>query len=285
MRIAYLNGEFLPLEQARISPLDRGFLFGDGIYEVIPSYDGQFVGFAPHIARLNQGLHAIGIELNFSDEQWREICAQLCEQNGQGNLGIYIQVSRGADTSRGHAFPQGIRPTVFVFTFDIAAAPIADKQKVKGFKVISQQDLRWQRCHIKSTSLLGNVLHYQTGKDAQVDETILFNDKQELTEASSCNLFIVKDGVVITPPLDHQKLPGISRMLLLHALSYDASIKVEERAVTLQEAREADEIWLTSSSKEVAPVVELDGQPVGTGSVGDMWLKAQTLFSQHKFEL
>jgi D-alanine transaminase len=282
--IVFLNGQFMPMSEAKISPMDRGFLFGDGIYEVIPSYAKQLVGFALHIERMQKGLQAIGIKLDMHTDDWRNIANTLIERNGAGNLGLYFHVSRGADVKRFHAYPDNIQPTVFAYAFEIPAATVADKHKVKQYKVASSEDLRWQRCHIKSTSLLGNVMHFQQGQDAGVHETILFNQRNELTEASACNVFIVKNEVVITPPLDNQLLPGITRNMLLDILRQDGTLQVEERVVSMAEVRTADELWLTSSSKEIAPVVELDGLAIGSGQVGDIWLLAQTLYSANKHQ-
>ena len=284
MSIVYLDGEYLPMEEAKISPMDRGFLFGDGIYEVVPSYDGKMVGFAPHIDRMNEGMGFIDIKLGWSHDQWKDVCDQLIEKNGGGNLGIYLHVSRGADKKRFHAYPEDVAPTVFGFAFEIPPATVADKSKTKGYKVNTQQDLRWDRCNIKSTALLGNVMHFQVGHAAGMNETLLFNANDELTEASACNAYIVKDGVVATPPLDHQCLPGITRKILLSILAKDGSIKVEERIVTKEEVMNADEVWITSSSKEIAPIVEVDGKPVGNGEIGDVWLAAQTLYSAQKYD-
>jgi D-alanine transaminase len=283
MSIAYLDGAYLPIEEARISPLDRGFLFGDGVYEVVPSYAGSMVGFAPHIARMQDGLAAVGMTLDWSESDWAELCNRLISENGTGNLGLYLHVSRGADTRRFHAFPKNVNPTVFAFTFEIAPPPVADKALAHGYHVATAKDLRWRRCHIKSTALLGNVLHFQQGYESNCDETILYNSNNELTEASACNAFIVKDGVVITPPLDSQLLPGITRHIVLDILRKDGVIKVEERVVTMDEVNNADEVWITSSSKEIAPVTQIDGVPVGDGQVGDVWLAAQTLYSANKF--
>tara|TARA_B110000483_G_C18069134_1_gene493378 strand:+ start:70 stop:891 length:822 start_codon:yes stop_codon:yes gene_type:complete len=271
------------MSEAKISPLDRGFLFGDGIYEVIPSYQGSLLGFGPHIDRMNDGFKGIGLNIDWSHQQWKTVCEDLACKNGNSNLGIYLQVSRGADTKRYHAFPQDVEPTVFGFTFDIPKAPVADKAVAKGYKVSTAEDLRWQRCHIKSTALLGNVLHFQQGYDQGNDETLLFNANNELTEASSCNAFIIKDGTLITPPLDNQLLPGITRHMLLDILRKDGSIPVEERIVSKQEVINADEVWITSSTKEIGAVIEVDGSLIGDGKVGDVWLAAQRLFSAHKF--
>jgi D-alanine transaminase len=283
MNIAYLNGQYLPIEQAKISPLDRGFLFGDGVYEVVPSYEGKLVGFLPHLQRMNKGLEAIGISTGWSENQWLDLCLKLIQQNGAGNLGIYLQISRGTYDTRAHRFPDKVNPTIFAFCFEIPPAPVADKSLAKTYTVSTARDIRWDRRDIKSTSLLGNVLHYQQGVEQGNQETLLFNDRNELTEASSCNAFIVKNGSVITPPLDHQKLPGITRQILIDILRNDGNISVEERAVTMDEVAEADEVWITSSSREIAPVIAIDSVPVGDGQVGDVWLAAQTLFSANRF--
>ena len=284
MSTVYINGVYLPMAEARISPMDRGFLFGDGIYEVIPSYDGRLVGFTPHLERMQGGLDAIEIRLRIDHRAWREIADQLIALNGGGNLGIYFHVSRGADTQRNHAYPEDIEPTIFAFAFEIPPAPQADKASVTCYTVATTEDLRWKRCNIKSTALLGNVMHYQHGHALGHKETILYNTDGEITEAAACNVFVVKHGIVATPLLDHQKLPGITRLMLLEILRRDGSIPVEERVVTLRELEAADEVWLTSSSKDIAPVVEIDGRPVGDGTVGDVWLAAQTLYCAHKFD-
>ncbi|MEE4145779.1 MAG: aminotransferase class IV [Halieaceae bacterium] len=284
MSTVYLNGVYLPMDQARISPMDRGFLFGDGIYEVIPSYDGQLVGFIPHLERMQDGLDAIEIAEKVDHDQWREICNELIARNGGGNLGIYIHVSRGADVRRNHAYPEGVSPTVYAFAFEIPPAPVPDKSAASCYTVATTEDKRWKRCNIKSTALLGNVMHYQHGHALGHQETILYNQDGELTEAAACNVFVVRHGIVATPLLDHQKLPGITRLMLLEILRRDGSIPVEERVVTMRELEQADEVWLTSSSKEIAPVIAIDGRPVGDGQVGDVWLAAQTLFSAHKFD-
>jgi D-alanine transaminase len=284
MSTVYLNGDYMPMSEARISPMDRGFLFGDGIYEVIPSYDGRLVGFTPHLERMQDGLDAIEIRLQVDHGQWRQIATELIERNGGGNLGIYFHVSRGADTQRHHAYPENIQPTVYAFAFEIPPAPLPSKEAATRYRVSTAEDLRWKRCNIKSTALLGNVMHYQHGHSRGHNETILYNENRELTEAAACNVFVVRHGIVSTPLLDHQKLPGITRLMLLEILRREGSIPVQERVVQLDELHNADEVWITSSSKEIAPVIEIDGTPVGDGNVGDVWLAAQTLYSAHKFD-
>ena len=284
MTIAYLNGSYMPLEEARISPMDRGFLFGDGIYEVVPSYGGKMVGFGPHISRMNDGLSAIEINHKWSEDQWRELCSTLLEKNGNGNLGIYLHVTRGADNKRNHAYPDGIAPTVFGYAFEIPEPPVADRNLVKPYTCSTGQDLRWDRCNIKSISLLGNVLHFQQGHQKGDGEILLYNENNQLTECGACNAYIVKNGVVSTPPLDNQILPGITRQLVLKVLREDGSIPLEERVISMDEVWDADEVWISSSSKEIAPVIKLDGKPVGDGKVGPVWEAAAKLYQAGKFD-
>jgi D-alanine transaminase len=284
MSTVYLNGDYMNAEHAKISPMDRGFLFGDGIYEVIPAYNGNMLGFAAHIERMKNGLNELEIVLDYTADTWREICQQLCEKNHGENLGIYLHVSRGADTKRAHAYPSGITPTVFAYAFEIPAQPVSDIDNATTYTVSVEQDKRWQRCHIKSTALLGNVIHYQHGAAAGNKETILYNRLDELTEASSSNVFIVKDGVISTPPLDNQILPGITRWLILTILHSHSDFKVQERIITKQELFAADEVWITSATKEVGPVVKLNGQLVADGKPGKIWQQVQNLFTEHKFD-
>ncbi len=284
MSVVYLNGQFMPASEAKISPMDRGFLFGDGIYEVIPSYGGRCVGFAAHIQRLQQGLAALDIHCALNESHWRELVLQLIRQNGSGNLGVYVHVSRGADTKRAHAYPKDITPTIFAYAFEIAPEPQADRDTAPAYKVLTATDLRWQRCHIKSTALLGNVMHHQQAAAVGLNECILFDEQGFLTEGSSTNVFIVKEAVVITPPLSQKILPGITRQLLLRILQEHSKLNVEQRPVSKNELLTADEVWLTSSSKEVAAVVQVDGQEFGNGKPGLVWQQAQQLFSRFKYD-
>jgi D-alanine transaminase len=284
MKHVYLNGQFKPEQDAKISPMDRGFLFGDGVYEVIPCYRGRLVGFNPHIERLSSGLSELNIELDTSLEIWRDRCLQLCQLNGNDNFGIYIQVSRGADSKRHHGYPKNISPTIFMFTFAIPNPPEANIETAATAKVVTTTDKRWQRCHIKSTSLLGNVLHYQQSVEEGAQETLLFDENDYLTEASISNVFIVKDHSVITPPLSHQLLPGITRYIVLAMLREHSDFKVIEAPISKDQVLDADEVWITSSTKEIMPVVAIDNKAVRDGRPGKAWLKAQTLFSEYKFD-
>jgi D-alanine transaminase len=284
MSIVYLNGTFLPMQQATISPMDRGFLFGDGIYEVIPSYGGKFVGFKAHIERLKSGLAELMIREPEID--WYAMLSSLVAQNGSGDLGLYLHVSRGADERRFHAYsdPTKVSPTVYAFAFQIGSEPIADPAKTKRYRCGMTEDKRWRRCHIKSTALLGNVMHFQEGQSAGLDEMILHNAQGQVTEASACNVFMVKQGVVYTAPLDDQLLPGITRALVIDILAKYSDIEVREEFFDKSELLAADEVWITSSSKEIVPVIEVAGQKIGHGEPGAIWCRAQKLFSDHKYE-
>lgn len=286
MSIAYLNGEYQPLSEARISPLDRGFLFGDGIYEVIPYYNGKSVGLMPHINRMIDGLAAIEIKCNKSADEWKALLDDLVARNAEmgENLGVYVHVSRGTDVKRYHPYPEGVEPTIFCFCFGIKDPEPVDRTQVTQYSLVSTEDLRWQRCHIKSTALLGNVMHFQEGYSTGADEALLYNADGELTEGSSCNVFIVKDGKISTPIQDNQILPGITRRIIIDSLKADGSLALEERTITMDEVRAADEIWITSSSKEIAPVTKLDGNPVGNGEVGAIWEQAFKVYTASKFD-
>jgi D-alanine transaminase len=283
--IVYLNGEYVSAEQARISPLDRGFLFGDGIYEFIPSYGGRTVGLQLHLERMKRGLAAVRIESPLTDQDWKQVARELLERNGGGNLGVYLHLSRGNEGRRLHRFPSGIAPTLFGMALAIEPPPPApDRHTQPGLRVATAEDLRWDRCHIKSTALLGNLLHFQEGHQGGMHETILHNRNGELTEACFSNVFIVLDGEVVTPLLDHQKLPGITRHICLESLRAEGTIPVKERVVTLDEARRAGEIWITNSARQIAPVVEMDGRHVGNGKVGPIWEHAMHLYDAAKFD-
>lgn len=286
MSIAFLNGQFMPLASASISPLDRGFLFGDGIYEVIPTYSGKAVGMKGHLSRLCDGLKAIQIDNSYSNSEWETLFIELLEKNSgvhsSENVGIYLHVSRGADTKRFHGFPEGVKPTVFAFTFEISPPQPNSKDEAKPLTAFLEEDKRWRRCHIKSTALLGNVLHFQAGRASGNHETILHNAKGEVTEASSCNVFMVKNGVIYTPPLSNELLPGITRSIAIASFE-KAGLSFEERAFTVEEMFDADEVWLTSSSKEIAPVIEVEGRTIGDGTIGPMWELAIAAYHEHKF--
>ena len=261
---AYLNGQFLPLAEARISPLDRGFLFGDGAYEVIPVYSRHPFRIDEHLRRFQNTLDGIRLPNPHSIEEWRAIILRLIAEAPFDDQAIYIQVTRGADTKRDQVFPKGVAPTVFLFTAPLSEPTIA--QRENGVAVITTEDIRWARCDLKSVALLANVLARQQAVDAGCAETIMLRDGF-LTEGSATNVFCVKDGVIITPAKDHRILPGITYDVVLE-LAAQHGAPHEIRPISEAELRSADELWLTSSTKEVLAITTLDGQPVGSGKPG-----------------
>ena len=282
MTQAYLNGAFTALEDAKISPMDRGFLFGDGVYEVIPCYGGQLVAIPYHLERLAKSLSGIALPSPHNDDTLTSILEELVDRNGGGDLGVYLQITRGAAPKRQHAFPDRIEPTVFAYTFDIAPPSDGSRETAKCFTAVTRTDQRWERCHIKSTALLGNVLHMMEAIDAGAEEVLLFNDNDELTEAAACNVFVVCNGKILTPALDRQILPGVTRRQCLELLEAHTDWQVEIRPVLRKEVEQAEEIWLSSSTKELAPIVRLDGKVVGDGKPGARWAEAQKLFHQYR---
>ena len=270
MATAYLNGDFLPLSEARISPLDRGFLFADGIYEVIPAYRGVLFRLDEHLARLQQSLNGIELANPRTDQQWRSIFDTLLAKNGGGNLYIYLQISRGAPAKRDHAFPQtAVPPTVFAMTGQIAT-PAADMpDTASGVAAITLDDIRWSRCDIKSVALLANVLLREQAVRQGAAEAILIRDGFA-TEGAASNFFIVRQGCIISPPKSHLILPGITRDLIIE-LAKKHDMPVAEQEITEADLKSADEIWLSSSTKEVVPVVSLNGHPLADGRPGPVW--------------
>lgn len=274
MAIVYLNGEFLPVEQATVSVLDRGFLFGDGIYEVIPVYAGRLFRLPQHLERLRQSLAGVRLVDPVGPGRWGALLGELVERNGGGDLSVYLQVTRGA-AKRDHAFPVGVRPTVLAMTSPLPARPGA-----LGASVIVARDIRWDLCHIKAITLLPNALLRQEALDAGAAEAILVRHGV-VTEGAASNVFVVSDGRVATPAKGAQILPGITRDLVVELLDA-AGRGCEERVVTLDELRAADEIWLTASTREVVPVVRLDGAPVGNGAPGPVWGAIDALYQDYK---
>jgi D-alanine transaminase len=258
---AYLNGEFIPLAEARISPLDRGFLFADGGYEVIPVYSRHPFRIDEHLHRFQTTLDGIRLPNPHSIEEWRAIILRLIAEAPFADQTVYIQVTRGADTRRDQPFPKGVPPTVFLFTAPLVSPTLA--QRDSGVSVITTADIRWGRCDLKSVALLANILTRQLAVDAGCTETIMLRDGF-LTEGSATNVFCVKDGVILTPAKDHRILPGITYDVVLE-LAARHGAPHEVRDVSEAELRSADELWLTSSTKEVLAITTLDGQPVGRG--------------------
>ena len=264
MSTCYLDGQYLPLSQARISPLDRGFLFGDGIYEVIPVYGGHPFRLDEHLARLAHTLNAVGFVNPYAAAQWQEIIRTLVAHNPWPDQSVYLQITRGAAPVRNHAFPQGVPQTVFLMSEPLVT-PSA-QQRMEGVKAISAADIRWLRCDLKVVSLLANCLLRQQAVAAGCAETILFRDGF-LTEGAASSIFVGKGGALFVPPPSHLMLPGITYDVIIElAARHQQPLVVRE--VTEAEVREADELWMVSSTKEVLPIVMLDGRPVGSGRPG-----------------
>ena len=260
---AYLNGQFLPLSEARISPLDRGFLYADGVYEAIPVYSRFPFRIDEHLRRLQDSLDGIALANPHTREQWRAIIVRLIAEAEFDDQSVYIQVTRGADLKREAPFPKGIAPTVFLFTAPLIAPSAA--QRESGVATITAEDIRWARCDLKTVTLLANVLMRQKAVDAGCTETIMLRDGH-LTEGSASNIFCVKDGVILTPPKDQHMLAGITYDIVLE-LAAQHGAPHEVRPVSEIELRSADELWMTASSKEVLAITTLDGQPVGKGAL------------------
>ena len=280
MSIAYFNGDYLPLEQVRISPLDRGFLFGDSVYEVIPSYAGEFFLLPDHLERLARSLAAIRIPNPFDREGWSAVLAELLARNADPatpDLGVYLQVTRGV-APRDHAFPPDARPTVLAMVSPIR--PLPETIRAEGVAAVTAEDRRWGHCDIKATTLLANVLNRQDATEQGAAEAILLRDGQ-LTEGAASNVFVILDGQVLTPPLDTSVLPGVTRLRVLD-LARELGYPVEERAVSADELARAGEIWLTSSTREILPVTRLDDCAVGTGQPGPVWRAVHAAYQAAK---
>jgi D-alanine transaminase len=261
---AYLNGQFLPIEEAKISPLDRGFLFGDGAYEVIPVYSRRPFRIDEHLRRLQLTLDGIRLPNPHALEEWRRLVERIIADNEFDDQSVYIQVTRGADSKRDQAFPSGVAPTTFIFTAPLVTPSAA--QREMGIAVVSALDNRWLRCDLKTVSLLANVLLRQQAIDAGCVETIMLRDGY-LTEGAASNIFVVKNGVLLAPPKDHRMLSGITYDVVLE-LAARHGMAHEVREISEAELRSADELWMTSSTKEVLPITVLDGKPVGNGKPG-----------------
>ncbi len=275
--VVYLNGQFLPLEEARIPVMDRGFLFGDGVYEVIPVYDRQPFRLEEHLSRLQDSLDGIRLANPHGPEKWRELVARIVAESAWNDVGVYLQVTRGPGP-RDHPFPKEVRPTVFLMPLELTAPAPALVEN--GVAAITAEDTRWSRCDLKATSLLANVLLRQLSVDAGCAETLLVRDGQ-LMEGSASSVFIVKDGVILAPPKTRLILPGIT---------YDVALELAEREglphavrpIAETELRAADEIWLTSSTKEILAVTRLDGQLVGNGRPGPIYRRMLALYQGYK---
>jgi D-alanine transaminase len=273
----YLNGQFVALADAKISVLDRGFIYGDGVYEVVPVYRRRPFRMAQHLARLQYSLDGIRLVNPHTSAEWQKLIADLIERQPFDDQAVYLQVTRGV-AKRDHAFPAGVTPTVFMMRNPLVVP--SGEQVERGVAVVTAQDNRWLRCDLKTTSLLGNVLMRQLAVDHSAVETVMFRDGH-LTEASASNVLIVRDGNVIAPPKDNLILPGITYDATLE-VAKAAGISLEVRAIPHAEAMSADEMWLSSSTKEVLAITTVDGRPFGGGKPGPVFRRVYDAFQQAK---
>jgi D-alanine transaminase len=274
-KTVYLNGAYVPLNEAKISVLDRGFLFGDGVYEVIPVYYGHLFHFQEHMDRLAHSLADIRLTNPHNPAQWLNIIEPLLDSSSQ-DQSVYLQITRGVADKRDHAFPKCIVPTVFVMCSDIAPF----EGKYTGVKAISLDDSRWGLCNIKAITLLANILHRQKAVDQGCAEAILVKDGY-VTEGAASNVFAVIDGVLVTPPKGNDILPGITRDVIL-AIARNNDVPCAEEVISLDALAIASEIWLSSSTRELIPVVEFDSKPVADGKPGPVFHAVDQLFQAYK---
>ncbi|MEN8206466.1 MAG: D-amino acid aminotransferase [Pseudomonadota bacterium] len=278
MSTAYLNGGFLPLADAQVSVMDRGFLFGDGVYEVIPVYGGRLFRLAHHLKRLHNSLDAVRIADPLSSDKWETVLTELVSRNKGGDQAVYLQVTRGVADRRDHAFPEDISPTLFAMSTPMAAS--VDIGGVTGTTAITLPDIRWKLCNIKAITLLPNVMLRQQAIDNGCAEAILIKDGFAIEGAAS-NLFIVRNGLLITPPNGPALLPGITRDLIIE-LAASHAIPFREAGITQAALFSADEVWLTSSTREISPVTRLDDTIINSGVPGPLWGRMITLYQDYK---
>jgi len=276
-QIVYLNGKFMPIEQASVPVLDRGFIFGDGVYEVIPVYSRHPFRLDEHLRRLQHSLDNIRLDNPHTSETWTQLIGELIQQDDNEDQSVYLHITRGV-AKRDHPFPVGVAPTVFMMSNPLTTPP--GDQIENGVAAISAADNRWGRCNIKAISLLPNVLLRQLAVDAAVNETLLFRDGI-LTEGTASNIFAVENGVILAPPKDAHMLPGITYDLVLE-LAAANGIPVQVGRFEEARVRAADELWLTSSTREVLAIILLDGQPVGDGRPGPLFRRMYALYQDYK---
>ncbi len=276
MQQVYLNGEFLPPDQARVSVFDRGFIFGDGVYEVIPVFGGRLFRLPHHLSRLDASLGAIRLRNPHTQQEWNDIFTRLLAA-GSGDQSIYLQITRGV-APRDHAFPPNITPTVFAYAQPLKYSP--PEQLAQGVTAVTAADIRWQRCDIKAIALLANALLRQEAIDQGAVEAILVRDGL-VTEGAASNIFVVKNGRLVTPPKGPFILPGITRDLVVE-IARARGIPCDELPVKIETLTSADEVWLTSSTKEILPITRIDGRPVGNGKPGPIHAKMFALYKEYK---
>lgn len=277
--IVYLNGEFVPLAEAKVSVLDRGFLFGDGVYEAIPVYGGHMLRGVEHLQRLENSLDGVRIKQPLSRDAWTAMLSELVARNGSGDQAIYLQVTRGAPAKRDHAFPaDDTQPTVFAMSNPLTAIPA--KWVTHGAAAVTMPDLRWSRCDLKTVQLLGNVLARQHAVEEGAIEAIFLRDGMAI-EGSASNLFIIIDAVIYTAPKSAAILAGITRDVVLE-LARAEGIEVREETMPEAMLHTADEVWVASSTREIVPITQVDGKAVGEGVPGAVWQRMNAAYQAFK---
>lgn len=279
MPIAYLNGEWLPVEEAKVSVLDRGFLFGDGVYEVIPVYNGKLFCLDRHVTRLLNSLAEIHLEEAVADVDWHNLLTDAVTRSGDALASLYIQVTRGSDTQRSFVYPAAPTPTIFIM---VNPAPNLARTEIVPIKLVTLEDFRWDQGHIKTISLIAAGMLKNRAIAAGANDAVLVKNG-EVTEATSANLFAVIKGVLVTPPKSTQLLHGITRDVVVE-LARANDLAVEERAVSPEEIKTADEVFITSSTMEAWPASHLDGEVIGNGEPGIVWRQVDELFQAKKLE-
>lgn len=271
--ICYLNGSYLPLHEARVSPLDRGFLFADSVYEVLPAFCGRMFRFEEHFDRLARSLNEIKLPPPHTHLEWLTLLEELIRRNGGVDMYLYVQVTRGMELGRNHAFPAVVKPTIFAMASPLPV--LSDESREHGLAAITVEDFRWGRCDIKSTMLLANVLMKQQASEAGAQEAIIIRDG-EVLEGASTSVLIVRDGVLITPPNSHRILPGTTRDAAIELAGLH--MPVETRSVKLAELFDADEVWIAAATRDVLPITSIDSQRIGTGRPGEYWRRTHRSF-------
>jgi D-alanine transaminase len=275
--ICYLNGEYLPLREARVSPLDRGFLFADSVYEVLPAFDGRLFRFREHFDRLARSLEQVGIRSPHSHQEWQAILEELVRRNGSVDQYLYVQVTRGAEYGRNHVFPANTQPTVFAMCSPLPQW--TDVQRERGFSAILVEDFRWDRCNIKSTALLANVLMKQQASERGANEEIIVRDG-EVLEGSSTSILMLRGNTVATPPNSNRILPGTTRDVALELAS--GLFSVEVRRIAVDELFQADEVWMAAATRNVLPITKIDDRGIGSGRPGFGWKQMADAFAAYR---
>ncbi|MFL6577615.1 MAG: D-amino acid aminotransferase [Povalibacter sp.] len=271
--VCYLNGEFVALSEARISPLDRGFLFADSVYEVLPVFNGRMFRFREHFDRLSRSLSEIRLPSPHSHQEWCALLEELVRRNGGADMYLYVQVTRGMEFGRNHAFPKDAKSTVFAMASLLPA--MSAEQQENGLSAITVEDFRWRRCDIKATTLLANVLMKQRAAEAGAQEAIAV-ENGEVLEGSSTTIFVVRAGVLITPPNSHRILPGTTRDVVLELAEHLMPVQIKK--LNVSDLRGAEEVWIAAATRDVLPITRIDGLKIGTGHPGPWWHKMSRAF-------